>query len=218
MQKKGLVIAVMWVLAISIMALGQGRLSGRSNRGGSVPATQRESTSQPEATSQRQSGQFQRPTGSHLSPTQQQNIDKLAADLNAIKQGSQVTQAQKDALKNDLMAMAEGATRPDQTLVQQLANDLAEAMSDGNLSSREKTQLTQDLYAVMNSAGISAAEVNQTIADAQAILQSSGVTRADAQTIAGDLKAIASEAQKNAQNAAGQAQQVAPQRGRLRRP
>ncbi len=77
-------------------------------------------------------------TGQNLSPTQQQNIQKLQADLNAIKQGSQVTAEQKQALKNELMAMADGATKPDPALVQQIANDFADAMSDGSTDNKEK--------------------------------------------------------------------------------
>ncbi len=53
-----------------------------------------------------------KPSGSHISETQQKNIQKLTSDLQAIKQGSQVTPEMKQALKNDLMAMAEGATKP----------------------------------------------------------------------------------------------------------
>lgn len=138
-----------------------------------------------------------KPTGAHMSETQQQNIQKLTSDLQAIKQGSQVTPEMKQALKNDLMAMADGATKPDQALVQKLADDLADAMSDGNISNAEKAKLTNDLYAVMNSANIPASEVNQAIADAQVILAASGVTKQDVQTIANDMKAIVAEFQKN---------------------
>ncbi len=141
-----------------------------------------------------------KPTGQNLSPTQQQNIQKLQADLNAIKQGSQVTAEQKQALKNDLMAMADGATKPDPALVQQLANDLAEAVADGKIDNKEKAQLSNDLYKVMNSANIPAEEVNQAISDAQAILTASGLTKADVQTIVSDLKAIGTEAKNNAPN------------------
>lgn len=138
-----------------------------------------------------------KPTGSHISEAQQKNIQKLTSDLQSIKQGSQVTPEMKQALKNDLMAMADGATKPDQALVQKLANDLADAMSDGKISNAEKAKLTNDLYAVMNSANVSTAEVSQAITDAQAILAASGVDKQDAQTISADLKAIAAEAQKN---------------------
>lgn len=151
------------------------------------------------------SSERNKPTGSHLTPTQQQNMQKLQADLAAIKQGSQVTAEQKQALKNDLLAMVDGATKPDQVLVQQLANDVAEAMADGSLDNKEKAQLSNDLYKVMNSANIPVEEVNQAVADAQAILIASGVSKSDMQTIAVDLKAIATEAKNNAPNSGAKA-------------
>lgn len=160
------------------------------------------------------SANMQKPTGSNLSPTQQQNLQKLQADLQAIKQGSQVTPEQKQALKNDLLAMADGATKPDQALVQQLANDLADAMSDGSIDSKEKAKLANDLQKVMASANIPMDEVNQAIADAQAILAASGVTKSDVQTIVNDLKAIASEAKNNAPNGGAKA---AGMKGRFKR-
>jgi len=149
------------------------------------------------------SGGATKPTGSNLSAQQQHNIEKLQSDLNAIKQGSQVTQSQITALKNDLMAMAEGATKPDPALVEKLATDLANALADGKLSNAEKAKLSQDLYAVMNSANISTAEVNKAIADAQAILQASGITKAEVTTIVNDLKAIAAEAKSNMPSSSG---------------
>ncbi len=138
------------------------------------------------------------PTGSHLSATQQQNVKQLQSDLAGIKQGSQVTQGQKDALKGSLTAMADGATKPDPVLTQQLASDLSGALADGSVSKKEQAQLADDLSAVMNSANIPLSEVNQAVADAQSILVSSGVTKAQVQTVAKDMQAIASEAQKNA--------------------
>lgn len=149
------------------------------------------------------SGGTTRPTGSNLSTQQQQNIEKLQSDLNAIKQGSQVTQSQITALKDDLMAMAEGATKPDPVLVEKLANDLASALDDGKVSSGEKAKLSQDLYAVINSANISTAEVNKAIADAQVILQASGITKAEVTAVVNDLKAIAAEAKSNVPSGSG---------------
>jgi hypothetical protein len=139
-----------------------------------------------------------KPTGSRLSPTQQQNVSQLKDDLNAIQQGSTVTQAQVQALSQSLQAMADGAVKPNPATVDKLAADLSQATADGKMSSAEKARLAADVQAVMNSAQIPAAEVNQAIADAQAILQASGVTRAEAQAVAADLRAIASELQSNA--------------------
>jgi hypothetical protein len=155
------------------------------------------------------------PTGSRMSTTQQQNVQQLQSDANAIKQGSQVTQAQKDALKNDLNSMAKGASCPDPALTEQLTNDLSQAMAESQLSGKEKAKLMGDVEAVMNSANISKAQVNQAIADAQAILTASGISQAQAQAIVNDLKAIAAEAQKNAAGATAGTQGSGPL-GRLR--
>ena len=162
---------------------------GRSRAGANVGDAQRQ------APPAMQGGRNR--SGSRMSPTQQQNIQKLQADLQAIKQGSQVTPEMKQALKNDLMAMADGATKPDQALVQALANDLSKAMADSSISNQEKAQLTKDLYAVMNSANVPASEVNQAISDAKTILTASNVSQQDVQTIVKDLKAIGSEAKNH---------------------
>lgn len=144
--------------------------------------------------------------GSNLSETQQKNLDTLKADLRSIKQGSQVTREQKDALKNSLTAIADGATKPDPALVQQLATDLNQVMADADLTPQEMLQIANDLQQVMNSANIPKEEVEQAIADTQAILTASGVSQSDVQKIVADLQAIATEAQKNAHNAADNAQ------------
>lgn len=149
----------------------------------------------------------QKPSGTKMSETQQQNVDQLKSDAKEIKQGSQVTQEQKDALKNDLTSMAKGATKPDPALVEKLSNDLSQAMADGNITGKEKSQLMKDLESVMNSANISTDQVNKASSDAQAILTASGISKTDVQKIAGDMKAIVSEAQKNAQKAASQVQE-----------
>lgn len=136
--------------------------------------------------------------GSHMSPQQQQNVAQLKTDLTEIKQGSQVTPEQKQELQSSLTAMAEGATRPDPVLVEALATDLSDAMSDGNLSNTEKMKLASELQKVMNSANIPASEVEAAIADAQAVLQASGVDQQDVEKVVADMQAIADEAKNNA--------------------
>lgn len=168
-------------------------------RGDAEAATQKEKSSE---LSEKMTGKnAAKPNGSHLSEQQTKNVQKLQADLNAIKQGSRVTQDQVNTLKADLMAMVDGATKPDQALVQKLANDLANAIADGKLTSKEKAQLSQDLYAVMNSANIPTSEVNQAIADAQTIFAASGITKEEVTVIVSDLKTIAAEAKSNLQTA-----------------
>jgi len=180
--------ALIGAAALNVPAQRTGRRSSGSTTSGSTTESQRT-----------------KPTGSNMSADQQQNIKRLQSDLSAIKSGSQVTTEQKQALQQDLMAMAEGATKPNAALVEQLANDLAAAMSDGNISNKELIKLTDDLEAVMNSANISKAQVTQAVTDAQAILKASGVSQSDAQAVVNDLNAIVVEAQKNGQNAVNEA-------------
>lgn len=177
-MKKALSIfaAILFLLTISDLANAQRR--GGSRRGGDA-ANQNGKTRQ---------------RGASVSDQQKKNIEVLKTDLNAIKSNSEVTPEQKDALKNSLMTLAEGTTKPDAALVESLANNLSNALADGNLSSAEKARLATDLQKVMNSANIPVAEVNAAIADATAILQASNIDRADVELIVKDLKAIADEA------------------------
>ncbi len=132
-----------------------------------------------------------------MSAEQQKNVDKLASDLQAIHAGSTVTQAQKDALATSLTALAEGSNPPDPNLVQSLAKDLSSAVSDGQMSGKEKIALANDLEAVMNSANVSKQEIDQAISDTETVLSASGIDASDVDRIVADLQAIAKQAQGN---------------------
>ncbi|MBI3271020.1 MAG: hypothetical protein HYZ53_18600 [Planctomycetes bacterium] len=125
-----------------------------------------------------------------VSDQQQANLKKLGSDLQALQGDSEVTDAQVQALKSSLRAMADGATKPSQESVNKLATDLSAALDDGSLSTKEQAQLVFDLQTVLNSAHIPPAEVQAAIADAQAILKASNVDSSDVQLIASDLQAI----------------------------
>lgn len=134
--------------------------------------------------------QLKRPT---LSSQQQTNLTKLQQDLAGIKQGSQVTQAQKDQLAHSMMTLAEGTTRPSQETVTKLSSDLSEAMADSKITPKEQAALMQDVTAILNSANIPPEELQAVMDDAQQILISSGVDQADVALIMADLQAIANE-------------------------
>lgn len=137
---------------------------------------------------------FKRPT---MSTQQQANLTKLQQDLAAIKQGSQVTPAQKESLAQSLMTLAEGTTRPSQASVSKLSSDLSQAMADSKITPKEQAQLMQDVAVVLNSANIPPEELQAVMADAQAILLSSGVDQSDVEVIMSDLQAIANELTKS---------------------
>jgi len=130
-----------------------------------------------------------------MSSEQQGNVQKLADDLRALRSASDVTNEQIEALAGSLAELADGATKPDQSLVDALATDLASAMADSEISPKEALQLANDLDAVMSSANVSAEEVQSAIDDAKAILESSGVSKSDVDKIVADLEAIANAAE-----------------------
>ncbi|MCA9793913.1 MAG: hypothetical protein KC910_19020 [Candidatus Eremiobacteraeota bacterium] len=148
---------------------------------------------------------------SHVTPTQQGNLQKLQSDLLKLKGESQVTQAQKDKLATDLYALADGAHKPEKATVDKLAADLTSAVADSSLSQAEMAKLMRDIEAVLNSAGMTSQEVSAVIGDAQQILASSNVDRAEVQMVVADLEAIAREVQKNVTESKPE---TAPQRRR----
>jgi len=135
------------------------------------------------------------PNAARMSAARQQNINQLVADLNSIKSKS-VTPEQKQQLKKDLLAAAEGAKKPSSDSVAKLAHDLSAAWAGQKLSPQEQAFLAKDLNTVLNSANVSTAESQGALNSAQTILKYSGISRDDFQKIVNDLKAIAAELQK----------------------
>lgn len=133
-----------------------------------------------------------------VSDQQQENLQKLAGDLEGIQADSEVTQDQVKALSSSLQAMSDGATKPSQESVDKLSTDLSSALDDGNLSTMEQAQLTRDMQAVMNSANIPASEVEAAMTDAKTILTASNVDQADVQLVVSDMQAIYAAAPKPA--------------------
>ena len=131
-----------------------------------------------------------------MSATQQQNINQLLVDLKSIKPKSTVTPEQKQQLKKDLSAAAEGAKKPSLDSVTKLADDLSAAWAGQKLSPTEQAYLAQNINAVMNSANLSAAESQAALNGAQTILKYSGISKEDTQKLSNDLKVIAAELQK----------------------
>jgi tRNA C32,U32 (ribose-2'-O)-methylase TrmJ len=141
---------------------------------------------------------------------QQQNIDKLKSDLQAIQSKSEFTPEQKQKLAASLMTLASGTTKPSTESVQKLANDLSNALDDSNLSNQEIYQLSKDIQTVLNSANVPQQEVQTVINNAKTVLEASNLTKADVQLIIADLQAIAQQLKVNlpqsSQNATGRKQ------------
>jgi hypothetical protein len=137
--------------------------------------------------------------GTSASPTPiQQSIARLRADLTAIKANSPATAEQKQKIAGDLMATAQGASKPSQTTASNLANGLAAAFAEKPLADKDCSRLLSDLAAVLNPAKIQASQMQAIYADIQAIFQANGMARKDAVKLTDQVKAVGAETQKSA--------------------
>jgi hypothetical protein len=136
--------------------------------------------------------------GTRVSPTPiQLRIAKLRADLTAIKANSPATADQKQASARDLMAAAQGASKPSQSTTAALAVSLAAAFAEKPLADKDCGRLLSDLAAVLNPAKIQASQMQAIYADIQAIFQANGLARKDAIKIVDQVKAVGAETQKS---------------------
>ena len=133
--------------------------------------------------------------GGLISDAQKENIRKLGNDLRDIASDSEVTREQVQQLVTDVVAIADGATRPDEELVDTLRENFSEAIADGELTGPEIVRLTADFAAVLESANIPQEEVEAVIQTVGVIVEASNVDREDVELIVSDLVAIVEEFQ-----------------------
>jgi hypothetical protein len=130
-------------------------------------------------------------------PLLKQNLAKLQADLAAIQANSSVTAVQKQQLTKDLLACAQGASKPSGGTISSLADSLAAAFAQKPLSDTDRGRLVSRLAAVLNPANIQSAQMQAIYADIQAIFQVNGMARKDAVKIVDQVKAVAAETQRS---------------------
>ena len=131
-------------------------------------------------------------------PLLKQSLAKFQADLAAIQANSPVTAVQKQQLAKDLLACAQGGSKPSDATTGPLADSLATAFAQKPLSETDRARLVSRLAAVLNPANIQSAQMQAIYADIQAIFQVNGMARKDAVKIVDQVKAIGAETQRPA--------------------
>ena len=188
-------VGVFMLLAVNVFAQADIIIKQRAKeirdqnnvRQGISPATQPAHPSQPGT-----------PTASTApTPLLKQNLAKLQADLAAIQANSSVTAVQKQQLTKDLLACAQGASKPLEGTTSPLADSLAAAFAQKPLSDTDRGRLVSRLAAVLNPANIQSAQMQAIYADIQAIFQVNGMARKDAVKIVDQVKAVAAETQRS---------------------
>jgi len=131
-----------------------------------------------------------------IDPEQQANLEKLIADLKAIQDKSELTDSQRETLKNDLISTLQGVQKPSQTAVENLAADFSEIISDDHIDLNEIKVLQEDVNLVLNSANISDEKIEVLKEDFQAIVESSNISEEDLETLWNDIVQILETARK----------------------
>ena len=131
-----------------------------------------------------------------IDPGQQENIEKLIADLKAIIEKSEVTEEQKETLKKDLKSTLQGIQKPSEGTVDKFVTDLSETFSDGDIDPKEIILLQQDIYAILNSANISDEQIDVLKEDLQAIGESSNISKEDLETLWNNIVQVVETARK----------------------
>lgn len=131
-----------------------------------------------------------------IDPEQQENIEKLVTDLKALQEKSEVTEEQREALKNDLKSTLRGAQKPSETAVENLAADFLEIISDDHIDLNEIKVLQEDVNLVLNSANISDEKIEVLKEDFQAIGESSNISEEDLETLWNDIVQVVETARK----------------------
>jgi hypothetical protein len=134
-----------------------------------------------------------------ISPAQQAAIDKVQADLAAIKAGAAVTAAQKQALQADISNLAKGVTKPSKTTLTKLVEDITAALADKAVTAKDKdqAQLAKDLNIVVNSGNLAAAQTQTYMTALSTSLKGCGVGEQPLTVISNDLKAITKDLQNS---------------------
>ena len=129
---------------------------------------------------------------------QQQRVTKLKADLAGIHQAGKVSPEAKQEFTKDLLALAQGATRPSASSLSALADSLLPAIADQKVSRAIDDRLVQKLVVLINSRGLSSTRTQEIADEAQTALTSAGVSAEDAAKISSALQAIATDVQQAA--------------------
>jgi hypothetical protein len=134
-------------------------------------------------------------------PTVSPALVKLQSDLAAVKVGSPVPAVQKQQIAQDLLAVALGA-KPSPITAAKLAEGMANACAERQLTAANRARLVQEIDAVLNPAKYPQAKMDGIYADVQAIFQErqdspmTSQSRKQAVEIVTGLKAMAGEIQR----------------------
>jgi len=124
------------------------------------------------------------PTAPQLPPEQQAIVNDLgAANTNSLHR-----------LDLDLMALAHGAQKPSQAIVDRLALDLAQAVAGHTVTAAQRARIAQDIETVFSgAASVPSERVEAFVVDVPLLLKALGVESVYTAAVGNDLRAARKE-------------------------
>jgi hypothetical protein len=123
-----------------------------------------------------------------------QNISNLRVDFDAIGKLTELNpdSPQKKLLLNDLTAAPQG-TKPSDSSISALADNLASAISGKAAMQPQHAKLAQEVHAIFNASHLTPDQQQMIFDNVQKILQDGGASADDIINVVSDIKTIATE-------------------------
>jgi hypothetical protein len=127
---------------------------------------------------------------SYMVSGRMRRLAKLVRDLNTLTVGYAAPLNDRNILRNDLMAVAQGGMRPPSASVTQLSQHLVNFLPQRSTPLLNTERLALNLETVMNGARLNASQVNRAINSSQSILRSSGLPQPGLQAVSTAMRSV----------------------------
>lgn len=127
---------------------------------------------------------------SSMVSSRMRRLSKLVRDLNTLTVGSTPPLNDRNILRNDLMALAQGGMRPPSTSVNQLSQHLVNYLPQRSTPLLNTERLALNLETVMNGGRLNSGQVNRAISSSQSILRSSGLPQPGLQALNTAMRSV----------------------------
>ncbi len=117
-------------------------------------------------------------------------LAKLVRDLNTLTVGYSAPVNDRNILRNDLMAVAQGGMRPPSAAVNQLSQHLVNYLPQRRTPLLNTERLALNLETVMNGGRLNSSQVNRAISSSQSILRSSGLPQPGLQDLNTAMRSV----------------------------
>ncbi len=127
---------------------------------------------------------------SYMVSNRMRRLSKLVRDLNTLTVGYSAAMNDRNTLRNDLMAVAQGGMRPPSESVNQLSQHLVNFLPQRSTPLLNTERLALNLETVMNGGRLNSSQINRAINSSQSVLRSSGLPQPGLQALNTAMRSV----------------------------